>query len=173
MSGAISLRGLVTYQQRYVSFRVLSALAVRTMGGRRAREVTGFSVEGSTRSGAPSWDVLLRFRDRSVDLHECKDTAITRDDRLTFYTRIRREITSGTPIDGISPVWVTDPQKQTPNILEHLEAVAELARTQPLSRLPRRLSSQVRSGSAALQEAVYQLCHQSELAVECRKCTTA
>src|SRR5438309_1323720 len=109
MSGATSLRGLVIYQQRYVTFRILSALAVRTMSGTTSRQVTSFSVEGSTRPGGPAWDVRLAFRDRSVDLNECKDTAITRPDRLAFYTRIRLEIASGTPVDQLFPVWVTDP----------------------------------------------------------------
>src|SRR5258708_5401599 len=113
MNGASSLRGLITYQQRYVAHRVLSELAVRTMTtADQERQIVDFAVEGKESGDSPIWDVRLSYSDKTVDLHECKDTAITRVDRLAFYTRVRSEIASGTPADVLSPVWVTDPKKQ-------------------------------------------------------------
>ena len=44
----------------------------------------------------PTWDVRSRSPTAPVRLAECKDTEITKDDRLTFYDRLRKEVASGT-----------------------------------------------------------------------------
>ena len=96
MGGASSLRGLAGYQQRYVTVRVLGELGRRALAENAADPVLAeFSIEGQTSDDAPSWDVRFAFSDGNVDLHECKDTAITRSDRLAFYDRLRKEVASG------------------------------------------------------------------------------
>ncbi|MBI3866042.1 MAG: hypothetical protein HY290_29545 [Planctomycetia bacterium] len=93
-----------------------------------------------------------------VDVHECKDTAITKDDRLTFYDRLRRELAAGTAADRIRPVWVTDPGKQTENALTYLEGMA--AKTDlDLPNLLEKSPERVDSIEDAIQEAVHRLLH--------------
>jgi hypothetical protein len=36
------------------------------------------------------WDVRFQLANSAVHLRECKDTVITREDRLRFYRRVRR-----------------------------------------------------------------------------------
>src|SRR5689334_17670077 len=103
MPGAESLKGLV-YQQRYMYRCVLSQVALVATGsaGATAR-VVKFSVEGWLGADGPVWDIVFEFSDGIVELHECKDTAIAKEDRLTFYDRLRRQIASGTPAEKIRP----------------------------------------------------------------------
>lgn len=159
MAGAESLRGFI-YQQRFITFRTLGSLALRTAAlaaGRPA--IAKFSIEGRTSNDSPVWDVRIEYTDASIDLDECKDTGIDRDDRLTFYDRIRKEIASGTPADRIRPGWVTDPDKQSPNALSHLEGIADASANTDLAALPSKLPGRVTSVQSALQEAVFRLCH--------------
>lgn len=134
MPGAESLGGLV-YQQRYVHFRVLSQLALQAIGPNAAPHIVKFSVEGWTRENGPVWDIIFEFSDGMWELHECKDTAIAKEDRLIFYDRLRRQIAAGTPAEKIRPIWVTDPDKQTPNALKNLEGMAATIDTVDLSQL--------------------------------------
>jgi hypothetical protein len=160
MSGATNLRGLAGYQQRYLTFRVLSALGMRSLG----QESTGpvlraFSIEGRTSENAPCWDVRLEFTDDTVELEECKDTEITRADRLIFYDRLREEIASGTPAERITPAWVTDDRKQSPNMLASLGGIPAAIENLDLAGVARVLPDRVLNTNHAIQEAVYQLCH--------------
>ena len=171
MSGAASLKGLV-YQQRYVTYRVLSLLSEQAIGTNAgAPTITAFSIEGKTAGDSPVWDVWISFGDGSSDFDECKDTAIDKKDRLTFYTRIRKEIALGTPATTINPVWVTDPDKQSPNALSFLEGIPNAVTTIDLGGVEKTLPERVASVNGALQEAVYQLCHDSEPSGDHRLCT--
>ncbi len=159
MPGAESLGGLV-YQQRYVHFRVLSQVALKTAGTTNGvPDVVRFSVEGWTDTESPVWDIIFEFSDGTLDLHECKDTAITKKDRLIFYDRLRRQIASGTPAGKIRPVWVTDPDKQTPNALKYLEGIAGTIGTVNLSQLAAESPLRMNSTADAIREAVHRLCH--------------
>lgn len=159
MSGAANLKGLI-YQQRYVMFRVLSALGLRTAGtATNNTTILGFSVEGRTTTEGPIWDVRIAFADAMVDLCECKDTEISKDDRLTFYDRLRKEVASGTPADQIRAVWVTDPDKQTPNALAYLEGIATQVTNTDLATVAKTPPLRMNSTADALQEAIYRLCH--------------
>lgn len=159
MSGAASLRGLV-YQQRYLALRVLSALGLRAAGiASDDPTLVEFSIEGRTSDEGPIWDVRLAFSDGAVNLHECKDTEITKDDRLTFYDRLRREVASGTPAGRIRAFWVTDPGKQTPNALAYLGGIAAAVSDLDLAGIPNTAPARMNSIADALREAVYRLCH--------------
>ena len=160
MGGASSLRGLAGYQQRYVTVRVLGELGRRSLAESIADTVlTEFSIEGQTSDAAPSWDVRFAFSDGNVDLHECKDTAITRQDRLAFYDRLRKEVASGTPAARIRPVWVTDPDKQSPNALKYLGGIPAAVEPLDLSTVKKALPDRMDSTALAIQEAVFRLCH--------------
>src|SRR3984957_13399093 len=160
MSGATSLRGLAGYQQRYVTFRVLGALGMRVLAqGSTNPVLTEFWIEGRGSVDAPCWDVRFAFNDGTVDLHECKDTKITRPDRLDFYDRLRKEVAAGTPAERVRPVWVTDPGKQTPNALACLEGVAGAAENLDLAGVADTLPARMGSTEDAIQEAVHRLCH--------------
>lgn len=160
MGGETSLRGLAGYQQRYVTVRVLADLAARAIGENAAvPHLVEFSIEGQTSDDAPSWDVRFVDSDGKIELHECKDTQISRQDRLVFYDRLRKEVASGTPIERIRPVWVTDPGKQTENALEYIGGIADTVKDLNLSSVTKELPKRVDSISRAIQEAVYRLCH--------------
>lgn len=159
MPGDESLSGLV-YQQRYAHYRVLNQLAVdvtRISGG--SPELARFIVEGRSGDGGPIWDIVFQFRDGALDLHECKDTQIAKEDRLTFYDRLRREVAAGTPAALIHPVWVTDPEKQTPNGLKLLESLPQNVETSDLTILPISMPARADTESRMLQEAIWRLCH--------------
>ncbi|HEX4129569.1 MAG TPA: hypothetical protein VHZ24_05965 [Pirellulales bacterium] len=159
MPGAESLGGLV-YQQRYVHFRVLGQVALKAAGTTNgAVYVVRFSVEGWSGDAGPVWDIIFEFSDGALELHECKDTAITKEDRLIFYDRLRRQIASGTPAEKIRPVWVTDPDKQTPNALNYLEGIARTIGTVDLSQLAAESPLRMNSTADAIREAIHRLCH--------------
>ncbi len=159
MPGAESLGGLV-YQQRYTYFCVLSQLALEATGTADATaRVVKFSVEGWIGDHGPVWDIVFEYSDGVLELHESKDTAIAKGDRLTFYDRLRRQIAAGTPADKIRPVWVTDPDKQTPNALTYLEGIAASVENLDLSQLPVASPARMNSVADAIQEAVHRLCH--------------
>lgn len=171
MSGAASLGGLV-YQQRYLTFRVMSGLGQQvldTIPG--THRITQFSIEGRTSGDAPVWDVWIRYGDGTLDCIECKDTAIEACDRRIFYRRLRREVASGTPAKSIRPVWATDPEKQNPNALRFLEAIPAQAADPDITSVPASCPRRVDSGRDALQEAIFYLCHDPELDQEARRCT--
>ncbi|ADB18094.1 hypothetical protein Psta_3431 [Pirellula staleyi DSM 6068] len=173
MPGEDSLLGLV-YQQRYVQHRVLSQLALdaaKIVGGHA--KLVRFVVEGRGGVVGPIWDILFEYSDGVLDLHECKNTTITKEDRLTFYDRLRREIAGGTAADRIHPVWVTDPGKQTANILGYLEGIPLAVCDVDLNRLPATLPKRLVSSKAALQEAVWRLCHYTGEKVSKKEATKA
>jgi len=121
--GAESLEGLI-YQQRYVYLRVLSQLAAEAMeSDDSGKSISDFSVEGWTTEDGPVWDVIVAYCDGRMDLVECKDTGIQKDDRSTFYKRIRKEVAGGVDPSKLQPTWVTDPNKQSANTLAHLEGI--------------------------------------------------
>lgn len=158
MPGAESLEGLI-YQQRWIYFRVLSELATESLGGdSSAAAISGFSVEGWLNDDGPVWDVVVEYDDGRVDLVECKDTAIGKEDRRTFYKRIRKEIVAGFNPSKFHPTWVTDPDKQPPNSLTHLEGIAQTVDS--LSGFPSFNASwkYVTSIERAVQEALDCLC---------------
>src|SRR5271157_1749866 len=171
MSGAASLGGYV-YQQRYMTFRVMSGLGqqvVDTSPG--SSTIRQFSIEGRTSNDAPVWDIWIRYSNGSFDFIECKDTAIEASDRRVFYNRLRREVASGIPTEFIRPVWVTDPDKQKPNALRFLEGIPAETADMVFSRAPVSCPRRVDSVRDALQEAIFYLCHDPELDKKVRRCT--
>ena len=155
--GAHGLAGYV-YQQDYVAFRVLGSQAKRLLIPDDIEDcVASFKVEGRQTPEGPAWDAAWTLEDGTVHLRECKDTAITRDDRKTFYLRVRREIAEGTDPSHLHIGWVTDAGKQG-DILHHLVEMARIASDAAETRgdtLPDRVDSAER----ALEESLYYLSH--------------
>jgi hypothetical protein len=171
MSGATSLSGLV-YQQRYMTFLVMSGLGHQVIdtdpGG---TTITQFAIEGRTSDNAPVWDIWIRYGNGSLDFVECKDTAIEAKDRRVFYDRLRSEIASGVPAQSIRPVWVTDPDKQSPNALRFLEGIPAQVVNLDFASVPASCPRPVDSVGDAIQEAIYCLCHDPDLNSKARRCT--
>lgn len=159
MSGATNLKGLV-FQQRYTTYRVLIDVAERAMFAEPVEpHIRRFSIEGRASEDSPVWDIRLELDNDDVELTECKDTAITRKDRLTFYDRLRKEVASGTLPEKIQPMWTTDPTKQTPNALTYIDEIASTVADMDLTTVTTSQPKRVDSTVKAIQEAVFRLCH--------------
>lgn len=155
-NGASGLTGYI-YQQAYMAFRVLGSEAKRLLVEDASGCVKSFVVEGPNTHTGPTWDICFTLEDGSVHLLECKNTAITREDRKVFYRRARKELASGTSADQLTVGWVTDAGKQNGSILDHLRGAAKLAAGDvevDLQECP----SQVNSPEDALGEALHFLC---------------
>jgi len=171
MSGAASLGGLV-YQQSYLTFRVVSGLGQQVIDTRPGGStITQFAIEGRTSGDAPVWDIWIRYGNGTLELVECKNTAIEANDRRVFYGRLRREVASGIPTECIRPVWVTNPEKQTPKALRFLEGMPAQAADLDFASVPTACPRRVDSVRDALQEAIFCLCHDPELDEKARRCT--
>ena len=155
MNGGAALTGHI-YQQNFVAFSLLSSEASRLLID-NGPSIRAFAIEGRTTDTGPAWDVRFERENDTVELLECKDTAITRDDRITFYRRVRREIAAGTSHEVLSVGWVTDPTKQG-GILDHLEQMSALAKSAPDVDWSDGKDVRVSSGESALKEALYYLC---------------
>jgi hypothetical protein len=153
--GAPGLAGYI-YQQRYLAFQVLSSIAAGSLPDYPGQmKIDEFAVEARDDPTGPVWDVWVRLEDGAIHLRECKDTVITRADRVAFYRRIRQEVQAGTAPSRLTVGWVTDPEKQG-NILNHFAGMAALV-SQPLI-LQVSCPEEVRSAAAALDEAIFCLC---------------
>ncbi|MGB2985662.1 MAG: hypothetical protein WBE26_07235, partial [Phycisphaerae bacterium] len=155
-NGASALTGHI-YQHDYMAFCLLSSEAKRLLVEDASGCVSSFVVEGPTTHTGPTWDICFTLEDGSVHLLECKNTAITRDDREVFYRRARKELASGTSADQLTVGWVTDADKQRTAILDHLRGAAKLAAGDvdvDLQECP----NQVNSPEDALCEALYFMC---------------
>jgi hypothetical protein len=173
MSGAASAGGLL-YQESYLTFRVVSGLARQiTDSGSSRTSISEFSIEGRSGGNAPVWDIWIRYANGALDFVECKNTAIEADDRRIFYARLRYEVASGTDAARIQPVWVTDPGKQNPDALQHLDGIAAEAESFTFESIPSSWSKRVDCARHALEEAVFCLCHDSKLDAKARRCTEA
>lgn len=155
MNGGTSFAGYI-YQQEFVAFSLLTSEASRLLIN-NGSSIRAFAIEGRTTESGPAWDVRFEREDGSVELLECKDTPITRDDRITFYKRVRREIAAGTSPEVLSVGWVTDPTKQG-DILEHLAEMRTLAATALDLDWVDGETVRVSSGETAVKEALYNLC---------------
>ena len=120
--GASGLSGYV-YQQDYLAFRALASAAAKALGDGTLRPIESFSIEGRTSADGPAWDLILCDALASVELRECKNTNITKEDREIFYKRVRKEVHSGTSPESLMIGWVTDAEKQDGNILAHLAGI--------------------------------------------------
>ncbi len=155
--GAHALAGYV-YQQDYAAFRILGSEAKRLLIPDDIEDcVASFKVEGRQTPQGPAWDVAWMLEDGTIHLRECKDTAITRNDRKTFYLRARRQIVEGTDPSHLHIGWVTDPGKQG-DILRHLAEMARIA-SGAVETKGDTLPVQVDSAETALAEALYYLSH--------------
>jgi len=163
MSGAAAGLAGHIYQQDYVAFRILaSAVVAEIPNYAPLRRISAFSIEGRTTTEGPIWDVWLTYPDDTIQLLECKDTAIQAEDRRHFYWRIRRELAKGTKIDVLSVGWVTDPEKQAGGkIIDHLLGMRDAAHGGECV-LPPTKPDEVNSGMTALQEALFCLSHKTD-----------
>ncbi len=154
--GASGLAGYV-YQQDYAAFKLLASEATRILTPDvTSRSISRFKIEGRCQSRGPVWDVVWTYEDGSIEFFECKNTAITREDRLTFYKRVRKELAAGADAENFRIGWVTDEKKQDGNIVQHLRDMAGLAlscRDSEGKVSPDRITSP----RTALQEALYHL----------------
>jgi hypothetical protein len=119
MSGGATGLGGYIYQQDYLTYRVLASVVARTLDGGVLQSLQSFKIEGRVSESGPLWDLVLRNSPGGIQLLECKDTEIAKDDRAIFYKRVRREVASGVDAETIEVGWVTDREKQR-NILTHL-----------------------------------------------------
>lgn len=159
MSGGAGAQAGYVYQQDYAAFRVLGSEATRLLIPSATGEcITAFVVEGRNSPDGPAWDVAWTLDGEAIELRECKDTAITRADRQIFYLRVRREIAKGTSPDNLQIGWVTDPGKQSGNIVRHLEEMSRVS-LNTIDAAALFLPNQVDSADSALSEALYYLCH--------------
>ena len=121
MSGSAAVSGFV-YQQDYCAFVLLASEARRLLALDSARDcVDSFSCEGRVDENGEVWDMCWYQRNGEVAFRECKDTAITKSDRESFYRRIKREF-GQCDNDNVSIGWVTDPSKQKTDILQHFKS---------------------------------------------------
>src|SRR5262249_9154995 len=128
MSGAAAQSGFV-YQQDYAAFRILGSEAKRILAPNDSDHlITFFEIEGRQAPNGEVWDVALTHQNGVVELRECKDTAITAEDRTTFYKRVRR-VANGRDPAKLQIGWVTDPAKQDGNILRHLEEMVHCSKS--------------------------------------------
>ena len=89
MSGGACAQDGFTYQKDYMAFRILASEAKRRLIPDDIDDcIASFMVEGGPAADGPVWDVAWTLEDAAVHLRECKDTAITRNDRKTFYFRV-------------------------------------------------------------------------------------
>ena len=159
--GACGLAGYV-YQQDYVAFRFLGSEAKRLLIPDDITHcVASFKVEGRQTEGGPAWDVAWTLEDGTMHLRECKDTAITRDDRKAFYRRACQEIAKGTDPSKLCIGWVTDEGKQEGKILNHLTEMARIA-IDAIEISGDKLPNGVNSAETALAEALYYLSYDDE-----------
>ncbi len=157
MSGGATGLGGYVYQQDYLAFRLLSAAAAGLIGDTTLQLVSEFTIEGKASDQGPSWDIILRVPSGVTELLECKNTAITKADRATFYKRVRAETLSGLPVLQMRIGWVTDRAKQG-NILDYLAGMASEADRDDLV-VPEAAPDAVHSPAIAVSEAFYYLCH--------------
>lgn len=155
MSGARGLGGYV-YQQDYAALRILGSEVERLLVPDDADNcIASFKVEGRETPEGPAWDVAWTYESGAVHLRECKDTKIQRDDRETFYLRVRKEIAAGTDPTNLWIGWVTDPGKKNGNLIRHLRGMATIA-PKAVGIVAERPVS-VRSAKSAMDEAIYLL----------------
>jgi len=167
MSGGATGLGGYIYQQDYLAYRVLASVVARTLDGGALPSLQSFKIEGRVSESGPSWDLVLSNSPGSIQLLECKDTEIAKDDRAIFYKRVRREVASGVDAETIQVGWVTDREKQG-NILTHLAGMAALVDN--IHAIPESAPSSVISADTALDEAIYFLCHPNPFEGKEKKC---
>src|SRR4051812_17115504 len=125
MSGGATGLGGYVYQQDYLAYRVLASAVARALPGGVLPSLLSFKIEGRASEMGPSWDLILDSGTAGIELLECKDTEITKPDRIVFYKRMRRQVAAGIDAETIQAGWVTDREKQG-NILTHLVGMAGL-----------------------------------------------
>ncbi len=164
MSGYIARKGF-RYQDLYLLLRVLEAtgsalyegwgLGNPNLPARLDNPSLRFGIEGnasSTTPGTLDWDILIDAP-ASLELAELKSGAITRDDRLAFWRRIRRE--GPTTLKRVAPTLVVDPD--TAGQLEHFSGLAEFARG-AAAITPALFDGHVNSTEKLYKEALWTLC---------------
>jgi hypothetical protein len=167
MSGGATGLGGYIYQQDYLAYRVLASVVARSLDGTALPSLQSFKIEGQASASGPSWDLILSSSNGGIELLECKDTEITKEDRAVFYKRVRREIASSVSAERIQVGWVTDRNKQG-NILTYIDGMAALV--DDLHEVPESAPTSVVSAATALAEAVYFLCHPDPFVGKEKKC---
>jgi hypothetical protein len=162
VGGAPSISGF-TYQKDYAAYCLLSSEAIRALQGASACEyIESFSIEGSPTDSGPIWDITWTSSLGNVHFRECKDTPITRQDRIDFYYRCRRALARGLDPSLVTIGWIANPGKQG-NILSHLLSMRALKWN--AKELPSHIPNSVHTAKDAIREAVYCLCSEPESVV--------
>jgi len=160
-NGASGFRGYV-YQANYAACRILCSVAVKRLtDDDLTSSIQEFTIEGRCDSEGEVWDVILKKEDGSIELLECKDAEITKEDRRIFYSRIRRELSSADDKSKVYVAWVTDPDRQSGNMLNSLRGIAELAQ-EGASANRAACPERVISPETGFQEALHYLCSEGE-----------
>lgn len=155
MSGGSAALSGFTYQKDYAALRILSSEALRLLDvGNISECIDSFVIEGPAIDGSTAWDFVWRTGN-NFDLRECKDTEITKDDRRTFYRRVRRAVAVGINPDQLTIGWVTDPFKQG-RILDHWQAIRNVSSPETGST-QLAAPEEVTSAATALAEGLYYL----------------
>ena len=158
MSGGASGVGGYIYQEDYLAYRILASVVAKAIGDNALRVIESFQIEGRMSEAGPSWDLILKNTGNEVELLECKDTAITKQDREIFYKRVRAEVHSGTNSATMRIGWVTDPEKQG-DIITHLCGMASLINAGGHTVPNSEPTTNVGSAQTALNEALFYLSH--------------
>ncbi len=160
MSGGASGLGGYVYQQKYLTYRVLTSIALANIDKDidKSLHLVSFGIEDRSSNEAPAWDVRLDFEDGATHFIECKDTEITSGDRKVFYERIRDELNAGTvETDKLFFGWATDSNKQSTKFLEHISGMLKSILSISAPEVKIEQPSQVRNPDTAIQEAFYHL----------------
>ena len=173
MSGHIARKGFL-FQDHYLLLRVLRAASESLDSAWRAgssnvidelgRVPLRFGLEASpaavasdsTDSASLDWDVLVLGGSR-FEFAEVKSGALTKDARITFWQRVRRELTRDPHATALLvPVLVVDPSKL--NALDKWHTLAQVAAafsTPPPSQEP---TGNVLTANHLLEEALWWMC---------------
>lgn len=174
MSGYTARTGF-RYQDLYLLFRVLrdasdSLDRAWHIGAQDALQNLDtsqirYGIEASPRpsgqngeliASGPDWDVLVLSQNR-LEFAEVKSGAISKDDRLAFWKRLRRELASGSrAATDVVPVLVVDPNTAGDLIKwQELAAAASQFSSSPPSGEP---TNNVLTAAQLLDEALWWLC---------------
>lgn len=120
-----------------------------------------FGIEASPRpdnAGVLDWDVLVSNA-QQLELAEVKSGSVDKDDRIAFWRRLRRELSSTSPQDVI-PILVVDPDALSD--LSLWSGFAKAVRDSSPSKAVNPLKGNVTSSEKLLQEAMWYLCGENE-----------
>jgi hypothetical protein len=173
--GGFSARKGFLYQDLYLLFRVLrdasDSLGRAWVDGANDafqllnKSQTRYGIEASPRDSAadasgakpgPDWDVLI-LRQSRLEFAEVKSGTISKDDRISFWLRLRRELsTIAQGAYEVTPVLVVDPDKA--GDLTKWQELAATASQFSGRAPPAEPTNNVHTAAQLLDEALWWLC---------------